>query len=88
MNASAEGLHRSASFARNGITARLPNGAGQPDQYQHATKAIDDLMADQRTDLTQSEARVGRSYEGPFVNDQQCGPFIANIFGPSASWMI
>jgi N-acetylglucosamine-6-phosphate deacetylase len=76
MAASAADLHRASRFlARNGITGWLPTLV--PDsvvQYQRATKAIDDLMADQRTGLTQGEARaLGVHYEGPFVNDQQCG---------------
>jgi N-acetylglucosamine-6-phosphate deacetylase len=76
MNASADGLHRVSSFlARNGITGWLPTLV--PDslaQYQRATESIDNLMADQRKDLTPGEARaLGVHYEGPFVNDQQCG---------------
>jgi len=83
MNASTEGLHRVSVFlARNGITSWLPTLV--PDslsQYQRATKAIDDLMADQRTRSTQGEARaLGVHYEGPFVNDQQCGALHREYF--------
>jgi N-acetylglucosamine-6-phosphate deacetylase len=76
MDASPDGLHRVSSFlARNGITGWLPTLV--PDsltQYQRATESIDNLIADQRKDLTPGEARaLGVHYEGPFVNDQQCG---------------
>jgi N-acetylglucosamine-6-phosphate deacetylase len=76
MNASAEDLHRLSAFlARSGITGWLPTLVpDSPTQYQLATKAIADLMADQRTGPTPGEARaLGVHYEGPFVNDQQCG---------------
>jgi N-acetylglucosamine-6-phosphate deacetylase len=76
MNASAESLHRVSAFlARNGITGWLPTLVpASLTQYQNATKAIDDLMADQRMEPTPGEARaLGVHYEGPFVNDQQCG---------------
>jgi len=76
MNASAEDLHRVSAFlARSGITGWLPTLVpDSPTQYQRATKAIDDLMADQRAGPTPGEARaLGVHYEGPFVNDQQCG---------------
>ena len=43
-------------------------------QYQRATKAIDDLIANQDSDSSGLGARaLGVHYEGPFVNDQQCG---------------
>jgi N-acetylglucosamine-6-phosphate deacetylase len=76
MHASADGLQQVSAFlARNGITGWLPTLV--PDslsQYQGATKAIDDLMSQQASGSSGLEARaLGVHYEGPFVNDQQCG---------------
>jgi N-acetylglucosamine-6-phosphate deacetylase len=76
MNAAAADLHQASVFlARNGITGWLPTLV--PDNlssYQRATKAIDDLMANQKSGSSGLGARaLGVHYEGPFVNDQQCG---------------
>ena len=76
MNASADALHQVSTFlARNGITGWLPTLVpDSPAQYERAVKAIDDLIAEQMTGVTSGEARaLGVHYEGPFVNDQQCG---------------
>jgi len=76
MNAGADDFHRASVFlARNGITGWLPTLV--PDtsgSYQRAISAIAELMTEQQSDLPQGGARaLGVHYEGPFVNDQQCG---------------
>ena len=76
MNAAAEDLHQVSVFlARSGITGWLPTLVpDSPSSYQRATKAIKDLIAKQKSDWPGLGARaLGVHYEGPFVNDQQCG---------------
>jgi N-acetylglucosamine-6-phosphate deacetylase len=69
MNASGDDLLRVSAFlARNGVTAWLPTLVpAAPDEYERAVRAISDCRHD-------STSRVlGVHYEGPFVNEQQCG---------------
>jgi N-acetylglucosamine-6-phosphate deacetylase len=86
MDASAEDLGRVGQFlASQGVTAWLPTlvPSAAP-QYTRAVKAIDKLLgeqmasstvvADQMSALPVPQARVlGVHYEGPFVNNEQCG---------------
>ena len=76
MNATAEGLHQLAVFlARNGITGWLPTLVpGDLTEYQNATNAIEQLIVARSSASHSTAARgLGVHYEGPFVNDQQCG---------------
>ena len=76
MSAAAEDLHQVSVFlARSGITGWLPTLVpDSPSRYQRATKAIDDLIANQKSGSSGLGARaLGVHYEGPFVNGQQCG---------------
>jgi N-acetylglucosamine-6-phosphate deacetylase len=76
MEATAESLHQLAAFlASKGTTSWLPTLVpGHITQYESATKAIAELIIDERSDLRPTAARaLGVHYEGPFVNDQQCG---------------
>jgi N-acetylglucosamine-6-phosphate deacetylase len=70
MAASAADLHRVSEFlVTQGVTAWLPTLVPAPaTQYARAVKAIAELMS------SQESARVlGLHYEGPFVNEAQCG---------------
>src|ERR1043165_9004546 len=74
MEATAEDLHAVARFlARGGGTAWLPTLVPGPlEDYSRAVASIGRLM------LTQGEREpaaraVGLHYEGPFVNERQCG---------------
>jgi N-acetylglucosamine-6-phosphate deacetylase len=74
MEASTEDLHRVARFlAQNGVTAWLPTLVPAPfEDYRRAAASIGQLMREQ--DERPSAARaVGVHYEGPFVNERQCG---------------
>jgi N-acetylglucosamine-6-phosphate deacetylase len=84
MEAGADDLHRVTEFlARNGVTAWLPTLVpAAADQYERAIGVIEQALT--RTSDGNSEddhrlksaprARVlGVHYEGPFVNNEQCG---------------
>jgi N-acetylglucosamine-6-phosphate deacetylase len=84
MDASTDDLHRVKEFlARNGVTAWLPTLVpAAADQYERAIGVIEQALT--RTSDGNSEgdhrlksaprARVlGVHYEGPFVNNEQCG---------------
>jgi N-acetylglucosamine-6-phosphate deacetylase len=89
MNAAAPDLSRAATFlTQHGVTAWLPTLVpAAPEAYAQAIRAISETMAtslvgDSDTDNQDAthrlksmlQARVlGVHYEGPFVNDQQCG---------------
>ena len=85
MDAGADDLCRVATFlARNGVTAWLPTLVPAPhEQYQQAIRAIEGAWAQTSVDERDAEghrlksvphARVlGVHYEGPFVNNEQCG---------------
>ena len=73
MDASADDLHRVAEFlVRNGVTAWLPTLVPAPsEQYGRAVDAIGEFM---KNEPSSSGARIlGVHYEGPFVNNEQCG---------------
>jgi N-acetylglucosamine-6-phosphate deacetylase len=86
MEASAGDLGRVAQFlASQGVTAWLPTLVPSADQqYGHTVSAIDKLLgeqiasstvaADKMATLPVPQAHVlGVHYEGPFVNNEQCG---------------
>jgi len=89
LNGSAEGLAKAAAFlAQHGVTAWLPTLVpARTEQYAQAIGAIGETMAaslagDSDTDHQEAAHRLksmlrarvlGVHYEGPFVNDQQCG---------------
>lgn len=69
MAASADDLLRVSAFlAQHGVTSWLPTLVpAAPDEYERAVRAISDCRRE-------STSRVlGVHYEGPFVNEQQCG---------------
>ena len=74
LEAEAEDLRRVAQYlAREGVTAWLPTLVPAPvEDYRRAVGAIEELMRVQ--DAAPPAARaVGVHYEGPFVNERQCG---------------
>jgi N-acetylglucosamine-6-phosphate deacetylase len=80
LNASAENLAQAAAFlSQHGVTAWLPTLVpAAAEEYQHAVRAIGVAQtASQSVSHSLNavpHARIlGVHYEGPFVNDQQCG---------------
>ena len=74
-------LHRVARFlAREGVTAWLPTLVPAPDEdYRRAVAAVEELVRAQ--DESEPAARaVGLHYEGPFVNERQCGALRTRYF--------
>ena len=74
LEADADGLRRVARFlAGEGVTAWLPTLVPAPvADYRRAVEAVEGLMREQ--DARPAAARaVGLHYEGPFVNERQCG---------------
>ncbi|HEX8116124.1 MAG TPA: hypothetical protein VF521_02515, partial [Pyrinomonadaceae bacterium] len=87
LEAGREDLHRVALFlAREGVTAWLPTLVPAPDEdYGRAVASVEELMRAQ--DEAEPAARaVGVHYEGPFVNERQCGalrtPYFRRYAGP------
>ena len=81
MEASADDLHAVARFlASRGVTAWLPTFVPAPDEdYARAARAIEELIRTQ--DARPAAARaVGVHYEGPFVNERQCGALRVPFF--------
>lgn len=74
LEAGREELHRIALFlAREGVTAWLPTFVPAPDaDYGRAVGAVEELMRAQG-ELPAAARAVGLHYEGPFVNERQCG---------------
>ncbi len=68
-------LHAGEFLAQNGVTAWLPTLVpGAPEEYENSVRAIGEAMASLAASNELSTARIlGVHYEGPFVNDQQCG---------------
>ncbi len=81
MEASAESLHHVARFlARNGVTAWLPTFVPAPDEdYARAIGEITSLLQDQNM-LPAAARALGVHYEGPFVNEKQCGALRVQFF--------
>lgn len=74
MEADAEALHRVARFlASRGVAAWLPTLVPAPDEdYERAAGAVTALMRAQNGTPPAARA-LGIHYEGPFVNERQCG---------------
>ncbi|HEX7315284.1 MAG TPA: N-acetylglucosamine-6-phosphate deacetylase [Pyrinomonadaceae bacterium] len=74
LEAGSDDLHRVALFlAREGVTAWLPTFVPAPDEdYRRAVAAVEELMRAQE-ELPPASRVVGLHYEGPFVNERQCG---------------
>lgn len=74
LEADASDLHRVALFlAREGVTAWLPTLVPAPNEdYRRAVKAVEELMR-AHDELAPAARAVGLHYEGPFVNERQCG---------------
>ncbi|HBB95903.1 MAG TPA: N-acetylglucosamine-6-phosphate deacetylase [Blastocatellia bacterium] len=82
MQASTDDLLKLASFlSRNGVTAWLPTLV--PDTtagYQQAVHAIDGVRRRQSVDQEVGARALGVHYEGPFVNNEQCGALHREYF--------
>lgn len=85
--ASAEDLLRVARFlASRGVTGWLPTLVPAPvEDYARAVSAIDDLMSRQLSGESAHEGApsarsLGVHYEGPFVNESQCGALRTRYF--------
>ena len=74
LEADAEDLRRVARFlATRGVTAWLPTLVPAPvEDYRRAVGAVARLMREQEAAAPAARA-VGLHYEGPFVNERQCG---------------
>ncbi|HJQ34035.1 MAG TPA: N-acetylglucosamine-6-phosphate deacetylase [Pyrinomonadaceae bacterium] len=81
LEAGAEDLHRVARFlASNGVTAWLPTLVPAPvEDYARAVASVDELMSNQEERAPAARA-VGVHYEGPFVNERQCGALRTEYF--------
>lgn len=76
MEAGADALHRVSKFlAQHGVTGWLPTLVPAPEaDYRKAASAVEQLMHEQGTTTTTPAARaLGLHYEGPFINNAQCG---------------
>ncbi|HYY97268.1 MAG TPA: N-acetylglucosamine-6-phosphate deacetylase [Pyrinomonadaceae bacterium] len=81
MESSAEDLHKVARFlAANGVTTWVPTLVPGPvEEYGRAVGAVEELM--RRQDELPAAARAaGVHYEGPFVNERQCGALRTEFF--------
>src|ERR1044072_7382457 len=74
LEAGREDLYRVARYlAGEGVTAWLPTLVPAPlEDYRKAVEAVDELMRAQE-ELAPAARAVGVHYEGPFVNERQCG---------------
>ncbi|HKC62062.1 MAG TPA: N-acetylglucosamine-6-phosphate deacetylase [Pyrinomonadaceae bacterium] len=80
--ADAPSLNKVARFlAENGVTSWMPTLVPDSEEnYSRAIEAIDELIGTQ-TELEPAAARaVGVHYEGPFVNEKQCGALRTQFF--------
>jgi N-acetylglucosamine-6-phosphate deacetylase len=79
--ADADDLHKVARFlARNGVTAWLPTLVpDSAENYLRTIEAIDELMTTQHEREPAAQV-LGVHYEGPFVNQAQCGALRAEFF--------
>ncbi len=83
MEASVEQLTKLSQFLlTQGVTGWLPTLVpGSHATYSRAISEVDQLMIDQADPATAVGARVlGIHYEGPFVNDAQCGALHTEYF--------
>jgi N-acetylglucosamine-6-phosphate deacetylase len=74
MEATADDLHRVALFlAGHGVTGWLPTLVPAPaSDYRKATEAIAQLMREEHSRAAAART-LGVHYEGPFINNEQCG---------------
>ena len=81
LEADAEDLSRVAQYlAREGVTAWLPTLVPAPvEDYRRAVGAVEELMRAQDAAPPQARA-LGVHYEGPFVNERQCGALRTAFF--------
>jgi len=82
MEADAKDLHAVARFlASNGVTSWLPTLVPAPlEDYRRAVRAIEKLIRAQDAQAAVAARAVGLHYEGPFVNERQCGALRARFF--------
>ena len=82
MQASTDDLLKLASFlSRNGVTAWLPTLVPAPlDQYQRAMTAVESAIVQQQAFAPTGARVLGVHYEGPFVNNEQCGALHREYF--------
>ncbi|HEV7893407.1 MAG TPA: N-acetylglucosamine-6-phosphate deacetylase [Pyrinomonadaceae bacterium] len=81
MEADAESLHRVARFlAASGVTTWVPTLVPGPvEEYRRAVGAVEELMRTQDS-LAPAARAAGVHYEGPFVNERQCGALRTEFF--------
>ena len=81
MEATAGDLHKVARFlAANGVTTWIPTLVPGPvEEYRRAVGAVEELMRSQDT-LPAAACAAGVHYEGPFVNERQCGALRTEFF--------
>jgi N-acetylglucosamine-6-phosphate deacetylase len=81
MTANQDQLYKvSCLLAESGVTTWLPTLVPAPDgDYRKAVNSIEELMLKQ-PDLPPAARAVGLHYEGPFVNEQQCGALRKQFF--------
>jgi N-acetylglucosamine-6-phosphate deacetylase len=79
MGASGDDLYRMGVYlASQGVTSWLPTLVpGAVEEYEHLVLSIDELMS---RDETNAARAVGVHYEGPFVNESQCGALHTSHF--------
>ena len=82
MQASTDDLLKLASFlSRSGVTAWLPTLVPAPlDQYQRAMNAVESAIVQQQAFAPTGARVLGVHYEGPFVNNEQCGALHREYF--------
>jgi N-acetylglucosamine-6-phosphate deacetylase len=81
MEAAAEDLHKVARFlASHGVTTWVPTLVPGPvEEYARAVSAVEELMRRQDS-LAPAARAAGVHYEGPFVNERQCGALRTEFF--------
>ncbi|MBD0370798.1 MAG: N-acetylglucosamine-6-phosphate deacetylase [Pyrinomonadaceae bacterium] len=81
MEASAEYLHRIGRYlSANGVTAWLPTIVPAPDKdYRSVAQSVEQLISKHNERAPVARA-LGLHYEGPFVNDEQCGALRSVFF--------
>src|SRR4051812_47181437 len=81
MEAGPEDLRRVARFlAASGVTTWVPTLVPGPvEEYSRAVGAVEELMRTQDS-LAPSARAAGIHYEGPFVNERQCGALRTAFF--------
>jgi N-acetylglucosamine-6-phosphate deacetylase len=81
MEASPEDLHKVARFlAASGVTTWVPTLVPGPvEDYRRAVGAVEGLMRTQDA-RTPAALAAGVHYEGPFVNERQCGALRTEFF--------